>query len=293
MKFFTSLLTILVATTAYASTNKQTKNVDIDLTKVKLGDFGLEDNEACNKALDAYEDCLSTTILEDSNKDKNCEIIKSEKCQNFFKNGIKSVKGCENINEFKLKLENIYLKTTLYSLNMECAKDENGKYCPLSSISTQITARAKNKQNQQVSDDEFKSVYTDSVMNTCSSKACINAAIEFQSGNKEIKKDYEDFKNALMDLKNLTGNKANANNIPVIKSANTTTTATKTKRSFNFNNIDLNSEEGVNQLIDATADYLKSEECTNQGGNLSSNATTLKYSVALIITLALFLFQLA
>jgi len=289
MKFSTSLITFLFAATAFAATS----NMEVDLSKIKLDDFGLGNDSACDTALETYEECLKTTILEDTTKDKNCEIIKSEKCQNFFKNGVKSVKGCENVNELKLKLENVYLKTALYSLNMECAKDEKGKFCPLSSISAEITARTKNK-NSQVTDDEFKSVYTDSVMNTCNSKACINAAIEFQSGCKEIKKDYELIRDAFRTAMGYASNTKNSN-IPVIKSANTTTTTTssKTKRSFNFNNIDLNSEEGIDQLIDITADYLKSEECTTNAGNLSSGAITLKYSVALMVTLALFLFQLA
>lgn len=306
MKFTTQLLTILAASSVYAiPTKRQVNDINIDIGENDFGSIGnkipddisipvdLSDpnnldvssfnmgiNEQCEKTLDQYKECLEgNSEIDVNNKENVCNIVNSEKCQNFFSDDIKNNQGCENLNEIAARVLNFYKKGNTISLKMQCAKDENGKFCPLSNISPKLMSIEKEGGD---SDKEFETLYTEAVSETCKSRSCINAALEFESGYNEIKQETAEFKDQVETMYNFIG---------AFKDMPLQNPSAKYRRAFSMENIDINSDkDAADKLIKATSDYLKSEECSVQAPKAESSATTLKFTAALIVTLALFLF---
>jgi len=306
MKFTTQLLTILAASSVYAiPTKRQVNDINIDIGENNLGNIGnnipddltipvdLSDpnnldpssfnmgiNEQCDKALEQYKECLEgNSEIDVNNKDNVCNTFNSEKCQQFFNDDIKNIQGCENLNEIASRVLNFYKKGNTVSLKMQCAKDENGKYCPLANLSPKLMSIEDDNKND---DKEFKTIYAEAVSETCKSRSCINAALEFESGYNEIKQEVSEFKDQVETMYNFIG---------AFKDMPMQNPSAKYRRVFSIENIDLKSDkDAADKLIKTTSDYLKSEECSVQAPKAESSATTLKFTAALIVTLALFLF---
>jgi len=292
MKFSTTLLTLLASTSVLSynikrqitdeeieslkSMPKATNAPDVsnfDLSQISsldLSFLGIEKNEECNNALKGYSECLvGIDENKQNNKDNLCTIYNSEKCQSLYKNGVKSVKGCENLQDILLRIEGLLIETNSVSLKMQCAKDENGKYCPLSDLSSQLITEVNNKSsNSTTTEADTQKKFDEAVNATCKSRTCIDAALEFETGTNKIKSDIEEFKKQIEGFINFIGA---ANDMPMF--------IPQAKYAFN--------SEGVNDdiLFNKTAEYLKSNECSAQAPKKQeSSATTLKFGGVLLAT---------
>jgi len=297
MKFTTQLLSILAASSVLSYTVKRQEtdenieslrdittpseipdisNFDLSqLTQIDLSFLGINKNEQCDNALKEYNDCLAgMNEIEDQQKDTICGTFNSEKCQNFFKNGVKSVKGCENLEDMLLRIEEFLVEANSVSLKMQCAKDENGQYCPLSNLSTQLIKDAKNKENNN--DEEFKQKYNEAVNNTCKSRTCIDAALEFEKGTTKLEADVKQFKTEIEGVINFIGA---AQDMPMFNP--------RAKFAYTLEKVD-------ETMLTKTSEYLQSEECSAQAPKKQeSSATTLKIGGVLLSAIATIFYYLA
>jgi len=246
-------------------------NIDLtQLSQLDLSFIGIKKNEECDKAIEEYKTCfVGTNKIEEGQKDTVCNNFNSEKCQSLFKNGIKGVKGCENLEDLLYNIEEFLVEANSVSLKMQCAKDENGQYCPLSNFSTQVINQAVNK-NDTVTDEETKTKYTEAVNSTCKSRTCIDAALEFETGSNKLKSDVEEFKKQIEGIINFMGA---AQDMPMFNP--------RAKFAFTLDGI---TDEN---MINKTSEYLRSDECTAQAPKKEdSSATTIKLGGLLLSALA-------
>jgi hypothetical protein len=246
-------------------------NFDLtQLSNLDLSFLGIEKNEECSKVLQGYSDCLiGMNEIDANNKDNVCNVFNSEKCQNFFKNGVKSVKGCENLQDLLLKIEELLVETNSVSLKMQCAKDESGKYCPLSNLPTQFISEVKSSSNSTITEQQ----YDEAVKATCKSRTCIDAALEFETGANKIKDEIDLFKQQIEGFVNFIGA---AQDMPL----------SIPQAKYSSDSISTNSTTDGNDKLNKTLKYLKSAECTAQAPKKEeSSATTLRIGGVVLATI--------
>ncbi|ORX87222.1 hypothetical protein BCR32DRAFT_264421 [Anaeromyces robustus] len=97
---------------------------------------------------------------------QGCLKIKTEKCQNFFKNPLEYFPHCKNFPKIQEYYSTNLMKALLIFYELKCQTDENGNFCPI--------AEALIKGEGDVS-------------NTCKSKNCTDTAIKsFQQMDEEF-----------------------------------------------------------------------------------------------------------
>ena len=134
-----------------------------------------ENSEYINK-------CMPFSLINLSNYKENCLNIKSEKCQNFYKesNPLQYFPICSQFDEFKEIFDPAIFQSSMNNIQAYCQTDENDELCPLSLFKLTLT------------DKTFSS--STLLNDTCQSKKCTDSYIEFLS--KKSLDDYAAIENS-------------------------------------------------------------------------------------------------
>jgi len=114
----------------------------------------------CQKVLDEYNVCFNDLTIE--NYDKTCDIFNTDQCQNLLQKTIKSNPSCKDLDDSQLHLQD-FLDWNVVVMNLSCAKNEEGGYCPLSIY-------GKSLEDKELSNEEIKE--------TCNSELCRSKALD-------------------------------------------------------------------------------------------------------------------
>jgi len=211
----------------------------------------------CQKAYAEYEECGKTEV-EGFEK-----IYQSDKCQNYYKDPIATLAKCGDLDaETKDKLIADVKFSQAFNV-LHTAKTEDGKACPL----------YRNKKVEKVKD-------------TCASKSCTTASIEayklYVEGKKLNKNDattiatYEEILKGLQECAPAGANDAANNSTSTVAGNSTDANAANANGNAAANNGTQVSVNGTNANANANSQ--------------TSGASTLKYTMALVIAAVYALF---
>jgi len=168
MKFTNTLMTLIAATSALSFQFDHT--LFIKNLNVTLGNDSLSNSECKKNINKIYEPCMNTNINK-SNVENECSIYKSEQCQNMFKYGITSLKGCENYPDVVKSLYTTLFEVHSNQLNIFCEKDLSGNLCPVGEF---LLNNPKNKEPPM-----------SEILATCQSKSCTEKTLKLYTSYLE------------------------------------------------------------------------------------------------------------
>jgi len=211
----------------------------------------------CKKAYADYEECGKTEV------DGFEKIYQSDKCQNYYKDPIATLSKCGELDaETKDKLIADVKFSQAFNV-LHTAKTEDGKACPL----------YRNKKVEKVKD-------------TCASKSCTTASIEayklYVEGKKLNKNKestiatYEEILKGLQECAPAGANDAANNSTSTVAGNSTDANAANANGNAAANNGTQVSVNGTNANANANSQ--------------TSGASTLKYTMALVIAAVYALF---
>jgi len=228
---FTSLLSLVAASTAFAYTIPSKRaNVDLanlDLTNLLDGATGLTTSDACKKATEEFQECIiGTDQIKKDTLDKVCETYNSQKCQDFYKNGLNGVEACKNDDAFLIQMSNVIVESNQSNVGLFCIKDEANQYCPYGQFILDIASKS-----ETITNAEVEASYNQAVNNVCKSKKCTDAFVEYTDKKNKLTGDIEDLNKKL----------------------------SKSKRAEFKTTL-----SDANKTLEETINYLKSTDCTSQ-----------------------------
>ncbi|OUM68791.1 hypothetical protein PIROE2DRAFT_3489 [Piromyces sp. E2] len=198
----------------------------------------------CGNALKEkkYDECLKNVNNEYiDNIDTNCNFFNSEKCQDFYSNGLAIVSECQgDILKEDRNVDQMLLDTFMAEYKYICSKDEFGEKCPYYVIAYSTYNNVTEPMIPQIYEKQLYSV----IENTCKSPICTK---EFLAFNEQIQKHeeiYTKYKEENRKIKEKKGK--------II--------VNKEKRNFSIEDFTHVDKETIREL---TIQYLKSEECRN------------------------------
>jgi len=239
----TNFVSLIAATSTFALTIPS-KRADVDLSNIDLtnllsGAEGIATSDECKKATAEFKECfIGTDLIKNDTLDKVCETYSSQKCQDFYKNGLNNIDACKNDNALLLQMSTVMTETIQSNIGVFCIKDEANQYCPYGQFILDLASKSENITNEEVEKN-----YNFAVNNSCKSKKCTDAFIEYTDKKNKLLSDVEGLNKTL------------------------------TKRG-EFNTV-LNA--GADKTLEETIKYLKSDECTSQqtktnAGNTAATA---------------------
>ncbi|KAG4091506.1 hypothetical protein H8356DRAFT_1708051 [Neocallimastix lanati (nom. inval.)] len=211
----------------------------------------------CKKAFDDFEECGKT---EAANVEEFIKIYQSDKCQNLYKDPIAALAKCGDLDdETKDKLIADVKFSQAYNI-LYTAKTEDGKACPL-----------------------YRNNKADKVKDTCASKACTTVSVDayklFVEGkklNKNKESSIATYEEILKGLQECAPADANAD------AAANNSTSTVAANSTEANGAAAAANNGTQVSVNATD--------ANANANAQSGASTLKYTMALVVAAVYLLF---
>jgi len=203
----------------------------------------------CKKAFDDFEECGNTQAAK---VEDFVKVYQSEKCQNLYKDPIAALQKCGELDaETKDKLVADVKFSQAYNI-LYTAKTEDGKACPL-----------------------YRNNKVEKVKDTCASKACTDASIEayklLAEGKKLNKNEVAVYEEILKGLQGCGNADAAATNNSTVAGNNTVADANGA------------ANNGTQVSVNGT------DANANQAANATSDATTLKFTMALVFA-AVYLF---
>jgi len=202
MKLYSPLVVLALATSSFANSipvKRQLQNV-----------FNL--NQACQTEVMKYEECynLYTNLNRNSTAVETvCDTFYTDKCQQFYKNGIKSLEGCKSDNEHRVTYWQGKVDLEVGTITSICGKDEAGNYCPVQSLIIDLNKKI-------ISQDEYLKKLEDSIKETCKSSQCIDIYLKYNLA--EAKQEIE---NSINEAQKNILNEMKANNQVVQNPVNT------------------------------------------------------------------------
>lgn len=157
----------------------------------------------CMKSLNKYnefENCLSifnsVEKMKSEKKSNNiCKIFNQKQCQNFYQTNIFDSPECESSDAFAKSLIENSIYSNYLTMSVNCGKDENDKYCPLTE------AYLSDVDTDSYSDKNI--ILNDLTKKTCESKLCTESIVkffeEYDKSNQELLEDIKN--NKEMDKK--------------------------------------------------------------------------------------------
>jgi len=134
----------------------------------------------CTKHLDEYNEAC---IPKESDYDKGCDYYLSDKCQKLRETKITSKEGCANATFEQEMLDQLFV-----TLDMKCAKDGAGNYCPISKKVKKNTGKPKNQQ-EDLDEKDFKE--------SCKSIKCREVAVStvnlFKNATEQLSQAFSSF----------------------------------------------------------------------------------------------------
>lgn len=140
---------------------------------------------SCQEELDKLEEC-DFEYYKDI--DIICENFHTDKCQQFYKNGIHSLKGCKNDDPNSINFVQEAFDMTFPTYAGLCAIDENGEPCPVSALKINFT-------NEKISLENYYRNLEIAIRSTCKSKRCTDAYLEYEI-SEEAKKQIQQIRNS-------------------------------------------------------------------------------------------------
>jgi len=239
MKCSTKFLTLLAVSSAFAYTIPMEKREDYDYSYLGTNPI-FPIKKECNDIFEKYEkECTIDLGASDVNYEEICQVYNTKACQELYNINIYEIPECKSSEESVLTLLDSMLRITAVSLKTLCTKDENNKICPLHNFEAQIPA------DEDISDKEGIELINKALNDTCKSKVCTNAFIEYEKEMRDIQSDYI---NAIKKFD------ANGEIEDMIKNLG------KVKRQFSVADNDL----GMDETLSKTIEFLKSDKCTSQ-----------------------------
>jgi len=250
MKFLSvQLLSLFTATASFAFPTLFGDDVPI---------FG-ELSEGCLSASKQYEKCYAEITL--SNLGSACASFKSEECQKFKNNGyLLGVNECKSEPQERVSFANDIIELMYIDAKFRCTNDENGNLCPINEY--ELKSKSRNDYEQSVKD-------------TCKSKICSDAYVEFVNEfdpklnliqnkienefDKKLDNELNEMEKKIdEDIKKINDKYGNSKNVKLIKRLLSKLDASSTSR----------------------RDYLISNNCSNipakNTGNATSDATVVQ-----------------
>jgi len=284
MKLFNLIALVAVSSSAFA------------LPVERRDLFGV--SAVCVAAIKAQMDaCVPSGKVTLDNLESACSTYNSLKCKAFFKTSISSITGCGGeAKEVIQSLEKSVKTTVANSLELKCAKDNNGNICPISKYVIE---------NGNVAKDQNDQAWKDAVNATCGSKSCVEAFTDFS----ENIADTSGFSQAIVSgILGTVGFDTIPNSNPdLVKSTadivkgnqcgSTGTNSTNNTNSNNGNNgtNNTNGNNGNNGTLTNVNNGSTVQNTSNQANNSnddSSDATTIKGTLSLAVVFALFVLLL-
>jgi len=208
-------------------------------------------------------------IDNDEKKMKNfCVTIETRKCQKYYNTKLNDIPECKYSDKYQLSELRFSLKAEYLAYKGHCSSDEQGNFCPLSSIeySKRITETMTIEQQEENYDIALK--------DTCKSQKCIdNYLLTIDSSEKHYREKYEEL------------SKLGVFSPEEIK---------QLKDSYETNIANIRKTPITNKTIN----YFKSDECVkssnaNKSTTYMSDASkSMTYTNILFITITLLLFTL-
>jgi len=133
-----------------------------------------------------------------------CTIYNQEKCQEFYQIEIFDTPECATSDEFIKTFVEYIFDGNYLTTSVNCSKDEDDKYCPLSEV--QLTAALKESiSNSQVTTKNTAEVeinLDDATEKTCKSKKCTESLVKFlEELDKTDQELLDGIKNSNLDEK--------------------------------------------------------------------------------------------
>jgi len=180
MKFLKPFIALLTTSTVYS--------ISLDGRVIpKISENGtetesMEGNNAikCNSYV---TDCLplEKDSYSEEKIDALCNGYNSKVCQNFYQDPVAALEECEKIPYFTEKNIEKYYLGFLNDVNahskLYCQKNENNKYCPLNVLN--LFRGSEPSANDLLNSIPEENDFENAVNETCKSKSCYDAAIEF------------------------------------------------------------------------------------------------------------------
>jgi len=202
-------------------------------------------------------DCITSEKITLSNLDSICSAYKSDKCQNFFNSSINSIEGCSSEASIIVTAVEKYIKLKVASvLNLKCAKDENGNVCPISNYVIQ---------NGDVPSDSTDPNWQQAVQDTCKSKTCSDAFIDYTNNTINNNGVNSEVMGAIL---------GSTDTIPIVNTDVITDAADTIKNNGGGQN------QGSGQGTSSQAN-----DANDSNNDQSSDATSLKATLAVVLAL--------
>lgn len=182
MKLFKQFqLSMLLLVTSALSNHLFGRNlVKRDIFNVNLNT--LDKSKECSNDINGeYKDCLVLFRYREYSNNFNevCNIVYSEKCQEFYEDPLVFIPNCQESEEVVNALDNSIINVCLSRVSSGCETDENGNLCPIAKSFADI--------------DKGKSFYYGALFaETCKSKKCTDALINALKGELEYANDIEE-----------------------------------------------------------------------------------------------------
>ena len=272
MKFTIQFITLL----ATASSVFAAESTPVDTSQLNENDvtsFPLDSiSESCILFLNSLNNCFVNPVLDSEKFEGRCTTFASEQCQKFENTSAYDVPECKDVNKSILFGIDELIKVSFQATKFECGKDENGNYCPLTSITLEKNYQYNKVANDTLTEPQVAEIYDKAMADTCKFKKCSDDLFTFVN---EMSKD----------AKVIVQEAINSESIPE---------KTKKEREANIK------EEQIKYLenfdVNKVNNYLKKENCLSEeavkNSNTTSGAIQVTYSSALFVSLALLLLSL-
>ncbi|KAG4087608.1 hypothetical protein H8356DRAFT_1728791 [Neocallimastix lanati (nom. inval.)] len=153
----TNDLTNIISDNVEQFQQKQQEKKDEFLNKINYFFAPNSIDSECQKIIDEYNACFPGKLTVE-NYDKSCETFNTENCQKLINTSFDSYDVCK---DYVSALQES-LGFAIANMNVSCAKDENGEYCPISQF-------AKSSSTSELTDETINA--------TCKSKSCRDKAL--------------------------------------------------------------------------------------------------------------------
>jgi len=274
MKIIKPLLTLVISTSTFVNSIPVKRENSL--------------GKSCESEVNKFEDC---TLKKVEDIDNTCNNFHTDRCQQFFINRIKDIEGCKNEDPTVLEVAQGFIDMTFSIVTAVCARDENGKACPVSAIRIDLNKK-------KITSDEYLDKLEEAVKETCKSKQCTDIYLKHEIITDEKKRIQESTMNALQELKDKeqNGDTEKIENTEKNENKNQTEKVNQNEKNKRQTDEEYAKYKEIMDFMQNSEQYMKSAECQSQfsqsTGQVNSSASTLKITSVIIASIGLFLYTL-
>jgi len=281
MKFTTSFLTVLAATSTLAAPT----------------------TKSCNQILNKKYSTCSSVFSGSGFNENYCIEYETELCQKYFNSSLKEIYAeipeCKDILNDIEEEETILYDSMRYAIKIACTKDEQGNFCPYSPANTKTAIDLKGMRRK-----ERNVAYNEYVKESCKSKKCVDeylkyieAGIQMYSSTNKMTQSQIEEKKEMQELATyLKSETCTAHNVKTNINGNDNGNTSNNGNTTNNGNTSgvISSGTNTNGKVDTSSGNTNDKkETSNDNGNdkndAKSGATKVTYSSILFVGLAILL----